>query len=213
MEKNLENYRRSYEKYDLRRETLESHPIQQFQNWFLMAEADKNLEANAMTVSSIGTDGFPKNRVVLLKKYNQNGFIFFTNYESEKGKAILNNPKVCLSFFWPVMERQVIIKGTAEKCSDEISDAYFNSRPRGSRLSAVVSNQSSVIENRKVLEDKLQILEGKYAEKDIERPQFWGGFLVKPVSIEFWQGRKNRLHDRFRYTPQGSEWKIERLAP
>ncbi|HET8839692.1 MAG TPA: pyridoxamine 5'-phosphate oxidase [Flavobacteriaceae bacterium] len=213
MEKNLENYRRSYEKYDLRRENLEDHPIQQFQNWFLVAEADRNLEANAMTISSVGADGFPKSRVVLLKKYNQDGFVFFTNYESEKGKAILNNPKVCLSFFWPSLERQVIIKGTAEKCSDEISDAYFNSRPRGSRLSAVVSNQSSVIENRKILEDKLQVLEEKYIEKPVERPEFWGGFLVKPISIEFWQGRKNRLHDRFRYTSQGSDWIIERLAP
>lgn len=213
MEKKLENYRRSYEKHELRRHNLEKHPIQQFQNWFLEAEKIPGFEANAMTLASIGIDGFPKSRVVLLKNYNEKGFTFFTNYESEKGKSILKNPKICLSFFWPKMERQVIIKGNAEKTTTEISDAYFNSRPLGSRLSAMVSDQSSKIPNRGVLEEKLKQLENKNREKPVERPSFWGGFLVKPVSIEFWQGRKNRLHDRFLYTLQNGAWKIDRLAP
>lgn len=214
MEKKLENYRRSYEKHELRRENLQKDPIEQFQNWFLEAEKTPEIEeATAMNLASIGTDGFPKNRVVLLKNYSRKGFTFFTNYESEKGKAILENPKVCLSFFWPSLERQIIIKGTAEKTTSEISEAYFNSRPLGSRLSAVVSPQSEVVPNRGFLEEKLKQLETNHNEKSVERPIFWGGFLVKPISIEFWQGRKNRLHDRFLYTLENAEWKVERLAP
>ncbi len=172
-------------------------------------------EANAMTISTIGLDGFPKSRVVLLKKYTAEGFIFFTNYDSEKGKSIIANPKVCLSFFWPNAERQVIIKGTAEKVSEEVSEAYFQSRPNGSKLGAIVSKQSKVIsEDRNLLENKLKELERKYAGKEIARPKNWGGFLVRPFSIEFWQGRPNRLHDRIRYTWKDKyDWKMERLAP
>lgn len=214
MEKNLENYRRSYEKHELRRANMESHPIQQFQNWFEeVDEREGAFEANAMTLSSIGGDGFPKNRVVLLKNFNKSGFTFFTNYESEKGQAILKTPRVCLSFFWPNMERQVIIKGEAEKVPLATSDAYFYSRPAESQRSAIVSNQSKVIPNRDFLEAKLQLLERQDSEKKLLRPDFWGGFLVKPISIEFWQGRKNRLHDRFLYTVENEQWKIERLAP
>ncbi|NNG10736.1 MAG: pyridoxamine 5'-phosphate oxidase, partial [Arenibacter sp.] len=142
------------------------------------------------------------------------GFIFYTNYESEKGKAIANNPKVCISFFWHNMERQIIIKGSAEKIAENLSDGYFESRPEGSKLGAVVSNQSQVIPNREYLEGKLRKLEKEYESKEIERPAYWGGFIVKPVSMEFWQGRPNRLHDRIRYSLQPNyEWKIERLAP
>ncbi|GAA0757483.1 pyridoxamine 5'-phosphate oxidase [Psychroflexus lacisalsi] len=216
MENKLHGYRKSYEKSSLIRENLDENPIQQFRSWFYDVEKFGGLdEANAMTVSTIGEDGFPKSRVVLLKSYDENGFVFYTNYESEKGKALLNNPHTCLSFFWPNTERQVIIKGKAEKVSEEVSNNYFASRPKGSQLGALVSNQSSVIKNRKVLEDELEALEKKYADKEVPRPENWGGFLVRPESIEFWQGRPNRLHDRFQFTKSDSEydWKIERLAP
>jgi len=150
----------------------------------------------------------------LLKKITSEGFVFYTNYLSEKGSAIANNPNVCLSFFWQGSEQQAIIKGTAEKIADNLSDDYFNSRPDGSKLGAWASNQSAVIATREVLEDNLIDLENKYQHKDIPRPKHWGGYLVKPISIEFWQGRDNRLHDRIRYTLQEDfGWKIDRLAP
>jgi pyridoxamine 5'-phosphate oxidase len=162
----------------------------------------------------VGLDGFPKSRVVLLKKYTSEGFIFYTNYNSEKGLAIANNPKICISFFWPNLERQVIIKGTAEKLAKNLSDGYFESRPVGSKLGALVSDQSSVIESRTILEKKLSQLEKEFSGKEIERPEHWGGYLVRPMSIEFWQGRPNRLHDRIRYTlTDDFDWKMERLAP
>ena len=215
MQKDLGNYRKSYEKSSLTEDVIPENPMELFQKWFYEVEASDGLdEPNAMTVSTIGLDGFPKNRVVLLKKYTYEGFVFYTNYESEKGKAIANNPKVCISFFWHNMERQIIIKGSAEKIAENLSDGYFESRPEGSKLGAVVSNQSQVIPNREYLEGKLRKLEKEYESKEIERPAYWGGFIVKPVSMEFWQGRPNRLHDRIRYSLQSNyEWKIERLAP
>ena len=170
-------------------------------------------EVNAMTISTIGTDGFPKGRVVLLKKYDEYGFYFYTNYNSEKGKSIANNNRVSLSFFWPNMERQIIIKGTVEKTSEADSTNYFHSRPKGSQLGAAVSHQSEIVASREVLEKNLAELEKKYENKEIPKPEDWGGFLVKPVSIEFWQGRPNRLHDRIRYTLKDDDWVIERLAP
>ncbi|MFN3641257.1 MAG: pyridoxamine 5'-phosphate oxidase, partial [Flavobacterium sp.] len=149
-----------------------------------------------------------------LKKFNEEGFVFYTNYHSEKGKAIELNPKVCLSFFWHSMERQVIIKGIAEKTSALTSDNYFDSRPDGSKLGALVSPQSQIIPDRDYLESRLTVLENEYNETSIPRPSHWGGYLVKPHQVEFWQGRPNRLHDRIRYTLQDNfEWTIERLAP
>jgi pyridoxamine 5'-phosphate oxidase len=216
MENKLHDYRKSYEKAELILENLNENPLEQFQNWFKDAEQTGGIEeANAMTVSTIGNDGFPKSRIVLLKSYDENGFVFYTNYESEKGKSLVSHPQTCISFFWPNTERQVIIKGISEKVSEETSDEYFASRPKGSQLGALVSNQSRVIQNRKVLEDKLKSLEDKYANKEIPRPKNWGGFLVRPESIEFWQGRPNRLHDRFLFTKSDEKqnWKIERLAP
>lgn len=215
MEKDLSNYRKSYEKGELLLDNISDNPIELFRDWFVEVDNYFNIdEANAMTVSTLGLDGYPKSRVVLLKKYTFEGFIFYTNYNSEKGKAIEANPNVCLSFFWHAAERQVIIKGKAEKIAENMSDGYFESRPRGSQLGAIVSNQSEVIENRTVIEDRLKALELQYEGKDIVRPKYWGGYLVRPVEIEFWQGRPNRLHDRIRYQLQEDfNWKIERLSP
>ncbi|MFY8068816.1 MAG: pyridoxamine 5'-phosphate oxidase [Flavobacterium sp.] len=213
--KDLSNYRKSYEKSALLEDQIPEDPINLFHKWFYEAE-DLNAadEVNAMSVATIGLDGFPKTRVVLLKKFNEEGFIFYTNYNSEKGKAIIENPNVCLSFFWPTVERQIIIKGKAEKTTATISDNYFASRPDGSKLGALVSPQSEVILNREFLENSLIQLEKEWEGKEIERPSHWGGFLVRPVEVEFWQGRPNRLHDRIRYQLQNEfDWKIDRLAP
>jgi pyridoxamine 5'-phosphate oxidase len=215
MKQNLHDYRKSYEKAALVRDNLDENPLQQFRKWFHEVDDSDGIdEANAMSISTIGKDGFPKTRVVLLKSYNEEGFVFYTNYDSEKGKAILANPNVCLSFFWPITERQVIIKGRTEKVPAEVSNNYFSSRPLGSQLGAMASNQSRVIENRQVLEDELSALEERYRNQEPKRPENWGGFLVRPISIEFWQGRPNRLHDRFLFSlTDDYDWKIERLAP
>jgi pyridoxamine 5'-phosphate oxidase len=215
MQKDLSNHRKSYEKGELSEKNISENPMELFQKWFYDVDKTERLdEANAMTLATIGLDGYPKSRVVLLKKYTYEGFIFYTNYQSEKGRAIKANPNVCLSFFWHIMERQIIIKGKAEKISENISDGYFESRPDGSKLGAIVSHQSAVIPSRELLENKLKALELFYKEKEIPRPDYWGGYIVKPISIEFWQGRPNRLHDRILYTlQQDFSWKIERLAP
>ena len=211
----LSDYRKSYDKNELLEDSIPKNPIDLFDTWFKEVEALKTTEeVNAMTIATIGQDGFPKSRVVLLKNFSEQGFVFYTNYDSEKGKAIQENPNVCLSFFWHTQERQVIIKGIAEKVSEETSIKYFNSRPIGSQLGAIVSNQSQIIPNRKYLEEKLEILENKYQNQEIPKPDFWGGFLVKPISIEFWQGRPNRLHDRIRYELLNDKsWKKDRLSP
>lgn len=215
MEKDLSNYRKSYEKGELLLKDTPENPLELFRTWF--NEVDQHFpqdETNAMTVSTIGLDGYPKNRVVLLKKFTYEGFIFYTNYQSEKGKAIANNPNVCLSFFWHGAERQIIIKGKAEKIAPNLSDGYFESRPKGSQLGALASNQSEVVESRDVLENKLKALELAYKDKEVERPEFWGGYIVKPISIEFWQGRPNRLHDRILYTlEENYDWVKKRLSP
>nr|WP_315154674.1 pyridoxamine 5'-phosphate oxidase [uncultured Flavobacterium sp.] len=213
--KDLGNYRKSYDKSELLESTIPEDPINLFNRWFHEVEDFGGVdEVNAMTVSTIGLDGFPKSRVVLLKKFNEEGFIFYTNYNSQKGRAIAANPNICLSFFWPSMERQVIIKGRAQKTSDIVSDGYFDSRPDGSKLGAIVSNQSEIIPSRAFLENNLKEVSQKYEGKEISRPNFWGGYLVVPFEVEFWQGRPNRLHDRIQYLLQDDlSWNINRLSP
>ena len=215
MEKDLGTYRKSYEKGVLVEDSISDNPMELFQKWFY--EVDQHFpedETNAMTISTYGLDGFPKCRVVLLKKSTHEGFIFYTNYESEKGQAISVTPNVCLSFHWAGAERQVIIKGVAEKIAPNLSDGYFESRPRGSQLGALASKQSAIVSSRDELENTLSHLERIHENKSISRPDFWGGYLVKPVEIEFWQGRANRLHDRIRYKLQEDyNWKIDRLSP
>ncbi|MFK5957846.1 MAG: pyridoxamine 5'-phosphate oxidase [Lutibacter sp.] len=215
MGQDLSNYRKVYNKRELSKKEVLENPMELFQKWFYeVEEFGGNIEPNAMTISTIGLDGYPKSRVVLLKKYTWEGFIFYTNYQSEKGKAILNNPNVCLSFFWNNLERQVIIKGTAEKIAENLSDGYFESRPDGSKLGSWASDQSEIVPSRKYLDNRLKKFEEKFKNQEIPRPDYWGGFIVKPISIEFWQGRPNRMHDRIIYTLQKNyDWKIDRLAP
>ena len=211
----LSNYRKSYEKSALLEANIPEDPINLFNKWFHEVEDFGGIdEVNAMTVSTVGLDGFPKSRVVLLKQFTHEGFVFYTNYNSEKGNAVAQNPNVCLSFFWSTLERQVIIKGVAEKVSESTSDGYFDSRPTGSKLGAMVSNQSQIITSRAALEEGLRKLEKEFEGIAIPRPKFWGGYLIRPVEVEFWQGRPNRLHDRMRYKLQEDySWKIDRLSP
>lgn len=214
MNRDLTDYRKSYDKKALEESVLPESPFELFSNWFKeVEEAGGVEEANAMTLTTFGLDGFPKARIVLLKHFDKDGFVFYTNYQSEKGKAIANNNKVCISFFWPNLERQVIIKGQVNKISEDGSNDYFQSRPRGSQLGAWASDQSSIVDSREVLGEKLTSLEKKYQDKEIPKPDFWGGFCVKPIEFEFWQGRPNRLHDRIRYIAKKNTWKRERLAP
>ena len=215
MSKDLSSYRKSYEKEELLEANCPENPMELFQKWFHNADASETVEeTNAMTVSTIGEDGYPKSRVVLLKKFTREGFIFYTNYTSEKGKAILANNNVCISFFWPALEQQIIIKGKAKKIAENLSDGYFESRPNGSKLGAWASDQSEVVSSREELENNLKSFEEQFSGKEIPRPDHWGGFIIKPISIEFWQGRPNRLHDRIRYSlMKDFSWNMERLAP
>ncbi|MEM6514959.1 MAG: pyridoxamine 5'-phosphate oxidase [Bacteroidota bacterium] len=216
MEQDLSNYRKSYEKRELLEKDVDANnPMTLFQKWFDEADNDASVnEANAMTLATIGLDGFPKSRVVLLKKIKDGYFIFFTNYGSEKGRALQETPKACISFFWESSERQIIVKGDISKLSDSENDEYFQSRPRGSRLGAIASHQSEIIESREVLENRLETLDKKYGDKHIPRPNYWGGFKLSPVEYEFWQGRPNRLHDRLRYRASKSGvWQLNRLSP
>ena len=211
----LGQLRKSYDKSSLDLSDVGDDPIGFFKKWFDEASNHSEIEeANAMSLATLGIDDFPKSRVVLLKALTDKGFVFYTNYQSEKGLAIARHPKVGLSFFWPPLERQVIIKGLIQKTPSDLSDEYFNSRPKGSQLGAIVSDQSNVISDRTILETKLNALEIQYKNEEILRPDNWGGYLVIPKSIEFWQGRPNRLHDRIRcHLRQTGLWDLERLAP
>lgn len=207
--------RKQYSKHRLDEEDLDPNPIRQFQSWMEQALAAELEEPYAMTLSSIGLDGFPDSRIVLLRKADENGFTFFTNYDSQKGIQIQKHPQVSINFFWAGLERQVRIKGTIRKLSEEDSDAYFNSRPRESQVGAWASQQSQFLESREWLEKRVQELSIEFENKPVPRPMHWGGYLVEPVQIEFWQGRPSRLHDRMLYVldkPNGS-WQIQRLFP
>lgn len=214
MIKDLANYRRVYSKGELLESEIPEAPMELFRDWFEEMEKIKNtIEVNAMTISTVGPEGFPKNRVVLLKEFGPEGFVFYTNYQSDKGKALETNPNVCISFFWLETERQVIIQGVAEKFSEEKAIEYFDSRPRGSQLGAWASNQSSEIASREVLEKCLRELETEYKDKVIPKPPYWGGYLIRPINFEFWQGRPDRLHDRIFFEKNDNKWNIKRLAP
>jgi len=211
---NLHDKRKVYEKSQLIESEIKQNPIEQFRDWFIDASNSPAVsEANAMAVSTVEEDGCPRTRMVLLKQYTYEGFIFYTNYGSRKGKAIENSHKACLSFFWPNLERQIIIKADLERIAENLSDGYFHSRPKGSQLGAVVSPQSQTIPNREFLEEKLKELEKEYETSEVPRPSNWGGYMAKPYEIEFWQGRPNRLHDRIVYKLEDMDWKISRLAP
>ncbi|MBB4806248.1 pyridoxamine 5'-phosphate oxidase [Chryseobacterium defluvii] len=211
---NLHDKRKIYQKSQLVESEIKQNPIEQFRDWFLDANEDPAVsEANAMAISTVEEDGCPRTRMVLLKAYTHAGFIFYTNYDSKKGKAIENNHKACLHFFWPSLERQVIIKAKLEKVAENLSDGYFHSRPKGSQLGAAASPQSQIIPNKEFLEERLKKLEKEYENSEVPRPENWGGYIAKPYEIEFWQGRPNRLHDRIVYELDGLDWKISRLAP
>ena len=213
-EKDLANYRKNYSKSSLDESQLEASPFELFKIWFEEADNDAKIEeANAMSLSTVGKDMKPRTRVVLLKEFNTQGFVFFTNYRSKKGQALAENPFACISFFWASQERQVIIEGKVEKISAKDSDTYFNSRPLGSRLGALASPQSEVISDRAFLENELKKVQNQFKSELPKRPVHWGGYLLVPEHFEFWQGRENRLHDRIRYGYENKSWSSVRLAP
>jgi pyridoxamine 5'-phosphate oxidase len=205
--------RSEYSGQPFRRSDLDPDPVTQFARWFEQAREVVQPEVNACTLATMGLDGRPSARTVLLKYFDGDGFVFFTNLESQKARQIAENPAVALLFFWQTLERQVCIRGTAERISAAEALRYFVRRPRSSQLSAWVSEQSSVITSRSVLEMKLDEMKRKFADGDVPLPSFWGGYRVRPDEMEFWQGRASRLHDRLRYRLSAGEWVIERLAP
>jgi pyridoxamine 5'-phosphate oxidase len=210
----LADLRRDYLKGGLEEARTNPDPFRQFESWFDQVRTVDAGEANAMTVASADAEGVPSARMVLLKGFDQDGFVFFTNYESGKGHDFAANPRAALLFYWPSLERQVRVGGDVERLERDASIAYFRLRPRGSQIAASISRQSSVVAGRQALEDAVAAQEAALGENDVPVPDYWGGYRVIPSRFEFWQGRPNRLHDRLRYTrqPDGG-WLIERLAP
>ncbi|MBC9910786.1 pyridoxamine 5'-phosphate oxidase [Chitinophaga varians] len=206
--------RKDYKLASLDEQDVAPSPLQQFGKWWNDATSSEIDEPNAMTLATSTPDGRPSARIVLLKSFNEDGFMFFTNYESRKGQELAQNPYVTLLFFWRELERQVRIEGIVSRAGEQVSNEYYNSRPLGSRIGAIASPQSQVIPDRHFLEEKVNEVAAKYDKEMPERPEYWGGYIVKPVAVEFWQGRSSRLHDRILYTQTtGGSWKIERLAP
>ncbi|QIN82021.1 pyridoxamine 5'-phosphate oxidase [Rubrobacter tropicus] len=213
MPRRLSDLRKEYTRAGLTESDVDPDPVRQFGRWFDAALAAGLHEPNAVTVATSTLDGRPSARVVLLKGFDERGFVFYTNYEGRKGREIEENPRAALLFYWGELERQVRIEGSVSRVSEEESDAYYASRPRGSRLGALASEQSRVIGGREVLEKRVEALEAEYEGRDVPRPAFWGGYRVEPEVIEFWQGRENRLHDRIFYRREDGGWKIGRLQP
>jgi len=213
MDMELAHLRENYTKGGLAERDLHKNPFEQFRIWFEQAQSAKLTEPNAMTLATSTPDGIPSARIVLLKHFDEEGFVFSTNYESQKGEELEENPNVALVFYWAELERQVRITGFAEKTSREESEKYFATRPRESQLGAWASEQSTVVPGRKFLEEQLTSLTKWYEDQEIPTPPYWGGYRVKPDTIEFWQGRPSRLHDRLLFTRVDSKWEIERLSP
>lgn len=209
----LADFRKEYSDRGLKREDMAADPVDQFATWFQQATEMGVHEPNAMTLATVDETGMPYQRTVLLKIFDGEGFVFFTNYGSRKAKQLAENPKASLLFPWLILERQVIIQGTVEKVSTAESLKYFSSRPRESQIGAWVSNQSEVISSRKFLMQKLSEIREKFSQGEIPLPSFWGGYRVIPQNIEFWQGGPARIHDRFLYQREGAGWKIDRLSP
>jgi pyridoxamine 5'-phosphate oxidase len=210
----IADIRKNYSKKKLSEEKVNKNPIKQFEKWWKEALGAKIVEPNAMTLATASAEALPSARIVLLKDLSEKGFVFFTNYDSYKGRQLAENPRACLVFFWKELERQVRITGLVNKLAAAESDAYFYSRPKGSRLGAITSPQSQVIDSREWLDEQYRLLKKKTKKEGIERPLHWGGYIVRPVVIEFWQGRPSRLHDRIQYSLEDDgEWRIERLAP
>lgn len=214
MPSSIAEIRKDYMLQSLLEKDVEPDAIMQFDKWWEEAVRSEITEVNAMTLATASADGVPSARIVLLKAYDKRGFVFYTNYESFKGKQLAENPRACLLFFWKELERQVRITGLVEKVTDGESDAYFSSRPEGSRIGAWTSPQSQVIVNREWLEERERRFVKEFSVKQLTRPPYWGGYRIIPINIEFWQGRSNRLHDRILYTLQeDATWMTERLAP
>lgn len=212
MSADIAHLRLEYSRQTLLEGDVAAHPVEQFNQWWKEAINSEIAEANAMTLATASCDGLPSARIVLLKDFDQEGFVFFTNYNSYKGLQLAENPKACLVFFWKELERQVRIMGLVSKVAAEESDQYFMSRPKGSRVGAAASPQSQVISSREWLDEQYSALAA--STEEIVRPEHWGGYKVKPVLVEFWQGRPSRMHDRIQYSVEGSgQWKLERLAP
>jgi pyridoxamine 5'-phosphate oxidase len=213
MKKDLAHLREEYKRAALDEEHLAADPFQQFADWFEQADASGIHEPNAFSLATANAASAPTIRTVLLKYFDREGFVFFTNYTSRKAQQIDENPQAAMLFPWIDLERQAIIEGTVEKVTRAESLRYFTSRPHGSQIGAWVSNQSEVITSRKLLLMKFEELKRKFKAGEVPIPDFWGGFRIRPHRFEFWQGRENRLHDRFQYTREGEEWKVDRLAP
>ena len=212
-DKDLIEQRRDYSSNSLRASQLNDSPVKQFEKWLADAREAKLIDATAMTLSTSGADSQPRSRVVLLKAFDDAGFCWYTDQQSQKGQDLQENPLACLLFYWRELERQVRIEGTVQKLSDGDADHYFNSRPEGSRFSAASSHQSQTVENRAQLEATVASMHEQYPDGNVPRPNRWGGYQLQPSRFEFWQGRANRLHDRLVYEQEGASWKIVRLAP
>ena len=210
---NIESHRSNYQRSELTEDVIDPNPIEQLRKWLAEAFDDGCLEPNSMNVATVDASGQPSARIVLLRGLDERGLVFYTSYFSRKGRELSENPRIAATFYWPLLERQVRIEGTVQQLSDDESDAYFESRPRGHRLSAWASEQSEPIDRRETLEERVEHFDQRFESDDVPRPHSWGGYLIKPAVFEFWQGRPNRMHDRLQYRRDGRTWAVQRLQP